>query len=363
MGKRGLSGKTYRIPWSQTRHNAFNTCLRQGAYKYFLGVDYMINPPIALGLLYHARLEENMWYSRDYKVKKRRGQPRFDQYESGEDFGRKTFGTWKSRVRLHNLGQGRFQRVAWRDKNEPYWLEKEIISTAAALWDYFSKWERPLELEYNLPRTVIEGVIFTGKPDILIPGELIDLKSMRWPTSKSKLKHNVQFTVYTSILSLMCATEKHREFAEKFLLGNLEEVIQNPLNGFKFIKNKQIWVPTGFKEEGEERIVTELEAPNREPTQLINLIQNIWDLEERIHQGVYPPNEGPHCDWCFFRDRCAKDTANQVETRFPIQHDFLKQIRASKPKKIDPNQIKFQFPKPGETKEEFQPEQIQLKLL
>lgn len=323
----------------------------------------MISSAIALGLLYHERTEKNIWHPWDYKVKKRRGQPKFDKYEDGEDFGKKTFGIWKRRVREHNKGVGRYQRVAWKDKDQPYWLEKEIVSTAAAIWDFFSQWERPMELEFNLPRAVVEGIILVGKPDILNPGQLFDLKSMVWPTSKSRLKHNNQFTVYTGALSFMCASDEYRDFGERFLPDHIDEVRLDPFAGFKYIENKQIWAPTGFKEEGEKREVKILEAPKREKSQFINFLNNSWDLEERIHQGVYPANEGPHCDWCFFRDRCAQDTAKGLETRFPIQHDFLKRIRDSRPKKIDPNQLKFSFPNPGKTPEEFKPEQIQLKLL
>lgn len=365
MDMQGLEGKTYNIHWSKTRYETWDTCLRKGAYQYLLKVEYKIDPVVAKGLLHHQRQEE-FWYPWDYKVKKRRGQPKFDLWPDAEAFAKATRGMWLRCVKFHNEGHKGYQKVNWKDPAQPYWMKEEIGEEAKALYSYLSQRERPFKLEFTLPDITIEGVIFTGRPDILDkPLSLEDLKTMLYPTSHGDLKYNPQFTVYVSMLSAMCANPEYLEFAKSWGV-NEEQFIglkRDPLFLIDKIKSRQLWLPTRSDlGENEERKIHVLDAPPREPTQLPNLIQNIWNKEEEIAAGFYPPREGKWCDYCNFKARCDQDTMKHIETRFPVQHSFLTRVRESKPQIIDPHQLKIAFPKnlKKETDEKVEESQIRL---
>ena len=346
----GLDGKTYNIKWSKSKYETWNICKRQGAYKYLFHHEYKINSAIALGLLFHARAEE-FWYPFDYKTKIRRGQPKLDLWPDAETFAEATYGMWKMVVRFHNEGRPHYQKVAWRDPAEPYWMEKDIKAAAKLMYNFFSKMERPFQIEFTFPTVVVEGVILSGRADFLSkPLILDDLKSKRYPTPLSELKYDPQFTVYETILSLMGTNPEYHGFAVEWGVSSdqFKALREDPLALVGKIKSRQIWLPTDSKQEQKE--VKYLEAPPRERERVVNFLQNTWNLEEIIASGNYVAEEGKHCEWCPFYARCQEDTKNNIETRFPQQHSFLTAVKESKPKEINSSQLRIKWPKQEESK-------------
>ena len=68
------------------------------------------------------------------------------------------------------------------------------------------------------------------------------------------------------------------------------------------------YLPTGFIPQGEERKPEVLRAPPRTAAHVGDLVSAAVDQAAEIAAGNFTPRRGDHCERCFFKEKCAKDT-------------------------------------------------------
>jgi hypothetical protein len=290
------------------------------------------------GSLLHERIEKF------YELKpgsKRYGKPK---KKTAEEFADATVGMWFYWMKMNREGK-KGPLVRWKDKTEAYRIWAPVLKELSIkIWNEYSQLPPPLFAEFKTPIISVDNIHFFGIIDeIRRPLTIRDHKSRRIQVSDYELKHNVQFTLYASILSIMC--HKDKEFALKSgaTTQQIEEAQQNPLALLPHITLEHHFLETGYVK-NRERAVKVITAPSRKKHQLDEIIDTAENLATKIEEGEFKANRGEHCEKCFFKEKCDKDSENAIETRLPYNLDLFKQPPDSvKIRKSTRGQLKIEF--------------------
>lgn len=339
MFTKGYDGRNS-ILWSSHRIGVAQTCLRQYYYQYLCRPrpERHQTADMLVGKLLHERIEKF------YDLKpgsKSYGKPK---KKTAEEFADATVGMWFYWIRLNKQGKNG-PMVRWKNDSEAYRIWAPVIKDLSLkIWEEYSQLSPPLYAEFRTPIVSVDDVHFFGILDeIRHPLTIRDHKSRKFQVSDYDLKHNVQFTLYASILSFLC--HKDKEFAIKAgaTPKQIESVQNDPLALLPHIALEHHFLETGYVKD-RERVVTVIPAPSRKKHQFDEVLDTVENLSTKIEAGEFKANRGYHCEKCFFKEQCDKDSDNSIETRLPYNLDLFKQpLDSVKTRKNTRGQLKLTF--------------------
>lgn len=325
MKKDVLDGSMYNILWSPHRLSVAKSCLRQYYYSYIRRPkpEYSVNPDLIAGKLLHERIDAFFVT----KPGKKFGKPK---KKTANEFADATVGMWKYWVAMYNAGKKK-PAIKWKDGQEAYSIWAPVIhGICLKLYDVLCAEGPPLFSEFNSPVLSVNGISMWGIIDqIRAPLTVRDFKSRKYQISDTELKFDYQFTIYSALLSLMCAND--RDFALKVGAtdDDLTSLKENPLGLLPKIKLEHFFMETGYVKDRERKVLA-IPAPSREEKHFYEVLDVIDKHECDIETGDFAPNRrGRDCDFCFFNKLCESDSDKNVVTRIPLQYDLF-----SPPKRV-----------------------------
>ncbi len=326
--------------WSATALENLFTCPRKFYFEKMLK-KRVTSPHLAKGTFVHRKIS----------------QFRLKQNKTAEAWANTCANHW---IRYPGAaGKIRGDTILWSSDEEKYILKNDIHEICETHYHRLKEENPILFPTQNKKRTtaypfkfVFNGRGFRGEIDEIHPGwNLRDYKTGSWWYLERKLEFALQPTYYTLAFCVLAnKEEKMRE-----VLGISEQDAVSWGGNPDFI-DERVKFHYFMLEKAREKQGAEWVKVDRDPVipvkrnnfqykelcmmvDLANVITN-W-IEE---QQIYIPFRGKHCDWCFYREECAKMTEeSDVGRRQMMLFDYINQMKMLDPQHHEEEIIQLQF--------------------
>jgi len=232
------------------------------------------------------------------------------------------------------------QSAAWAEINS--WKAK-MRELAVLIFEHYDGQPMPELVEWHTPYVEFvdhsRGIYQTwhGYLDELRSGHegrpiITDHKSYVKPMNENTLERDPQFTMYDAMTSK--AMRMDDDLARKLEVSeaDIRELSENSLHMMDKFVNQYNWLETGFVKDRERKRET-LPAAYRTQAQLLDILEETQELQERIDRADWKAKDGYHCNSCSYQSICVKETKPKPVTGTLFENETVKPKPEKKTKK------------------------------
>lgn len=156
------------------------------------------------------------------------------------------------------------------------------------------------------------------------------------------------------------------EIVKRFIAKNDAWTENDVKDAVKWLRNRNLI--HRMNEKGLEILVSDKErrvefvpAPTRTRDQLMKLVLEVEDKQDRIATGYFPPKESKECDFCDFREECSRYNLTGKDMIYNQQGDLFEQRRQVRMKNLTPENLTVEFSnKPKKEKIKSKDKQLEM---